>query len=96
MSPTGIKNNNVGLSQIYVFPNPATNFIKIQTDEKNDFILAVNVYNLIGQKILESDYKELNLNEVEVKTEFLNEGVYFVDVSTTKSRHTKKIRLSGK
>ncbi len=93
--PMGIENNSVSESQPILFPNPASHFIKIQGGSGNENINSVCIYNLMGQKIMQFDYSKISLNDVEIKTESLSNGVYFIDIKTNKGNYTQKVIISS-
>ncbi|MBL7113906.1 MAG: T9SS type A sorting domain-containing protein [Bacteroidales bacterium] len=55
---------------VNIFPNPATNYILIQTDNPEPF--KVEFYNLLGEKIIEA------VNQYMISTGNLSEGIYIV------------------
>ncbi len=80
---------NVGLTDysienigVLVYPNPATDLIKIQTEGK---IQRIEIFDISG-RIVKS-----NSNSSEISTAFLNQGVYFVRVYIHNKPVTKKI-----
>ena len=59
-----------------VYPNPASNVLNIE----GEGMTSVEVYNTIGQLIMT---QEVNGNAVQVNTEGLNNGMYFVRIVAT-------------
>lgn len=70
------------ITNFNIFPNPATNQITI--DLKNESLKEVNIYNNLGQLVMQSKEKEINTTK-------LNAGVYFVKVETDKGKSVKKL-----
>ena len=66
--------NNMEYNELLIYPNPTTSEIKIEAE---NFIEA-EIYNNIGQIIIKSDKKSINLQE-------FSAGVYFVKIFTDKS-----------
>lgn len=64
-----------------VFPNPAQNFAEIQSEV--DFF-AVEIYNQLGEKILETSNKTISTSELE-------NGVYFVKINGDNFSKTEKL-----
>jgi hypothetical protein len=62
---------------ITVFPNPANEKFRIQSDEK---ISTIEVYNLSGQLKLQK--KNLNLFQLDVNTSVLSTGSYIIKIET--------------
>lgn len=74
--------NPLSGSGIKLFPNPAEDFVKVTTDEK---ILGVTIYTLAGIKI------PVNVNENQINTGNLEQGMYFVKVQTSHSSTILKL-----
>lgn len=85
-----ISDATLGLNETTVFdfrlyPNPAKDILNIQTN--NIEITSVNIYNILGSRVL-------TLNEVEsnsINISNLTSGVYFVKINANGNSITKKI-----
>ena len=70
-------------TEIKIFPNPATDVIKINVNEMLISEKAiVTIYNLQGQKILQQPF---NKEKSEINISKLAKGIYFVKVNTSNS-----------
>src|SRR5690606_29251526 len=69
----GISENNT--NEIYLYPNPTTGTINIQTKEK---INSVSVYNAVGQKV---EFNSLNNENTSIDISSLLSGTYFVEIN---------------
>ncbi|MCG1037382.1 T9SS type A sorting domain-containing protein [Polaribacter sargassicola] len=76
--------DDVFSSKISIYPNPANDFVKISTLETID---TVDVYNLIGKKVISS--KNLIENSVDIST--LAKGVYMLKITSGNSVASKKL-----
>ena len=76
--------NDAIASKFSVYPNPAKDFLTI--DSRNINISSVNVFNVLGTKVLER--KELNDNKLDVSS--LSNGIYFLKISADNASVTKK------
>lgn len=74
------------LTDINVYPIPANDFIKIES--KNN-VKNITIYNAIGQVI--KKIKNLNSNNLNIDIKYLNEGIYYLNISTEKKSIFKKI-----
>lgn len=72
--PTSVDENNISLSRAY--PNPASS--EVHFDVKFDGIASVDVYNLLGQKVLT---KSVDNGQVVFSVADLNEGIYFCNLT---------------
>ena len=70
---------------ISIYPNPASDYIRIST---NGEISIVRIVNTIGQVVLEQN---VGLNNVTISTETLTKGVYFVNIETINGTTTQKV-----
>ena len=76
--------DNAIASKFSVYPNPVKDFLTI--DSRNINISSVNVFNVLGTKVLER--KELTDNKLDVST--LSNGIYFLKISADNASVTKK------
>jgi len=76
--------DDVFASKISIYPNPANNFINISTTETID---SVEVYNLIGKKVISS--KNLIENSIDIST--LAKGVYMLKLTSGNAVASKKL-----
>ena len=61
-------------SSFEVYPNPASSYVKIQT---NDFSNRIILYDLNGNMLLNKIY---NQNQIEISVDFLSSGIYVLKV----------------
>ena len=76
--------NDVFSSKISIYPNPANEFVQIST---NETITGVEVYNLIGKKVISSS--KLTNNKIDVSN--LSKGVYVLKVMSNDLVGSRKI-----
>jgi hypothetical protein len=76
--------NDVFSSKISIYPNPANEFVQISTSET---ITGVEVYNLIGKKVISSS--KLTNNKIDVSN--LSKGVYVLKVMSNDLVGSRKI-----
>jgi hypothetical protein len=85
-TPTEASNAALGVSSFNkqdfkIYPNPASDFIQIETVES---IKEINLYSVTGQKVMTSQAKRINIQA-------LKTGVYLIEIKTDKSTVTHKI-----
>ncbi|WP_079240958.1 T9SS type A sorting domain-containing protein [Chryseobacterium indologenes] len=73
--------SSVTKKKFSVYPNPASDFIQIETTEK---LKEVNIYSVTGQKIMTSQVTKIDIHS-------LNSGVYFVEIKTSENTTIHKI-----
>ena len=75
--------SDVSRSQISIYPNPASEFLNIRTDDK---IKSVRIYSVIGNLVkTENDHLSI------LNIASLPKGNYMVTIETDKGNETKKI-----
>ena len=82
--------NPVGVSAMEeitgsVFPNPASDFVKISASS----IMEIELYNSYGKLVLRNNYN--NCNVVLLDIEELPKGIYLVEIETYKGKRIEKI-----
>ncbi|WP_405567840.1 chondroitinase-B domain-containing protein [Polaribacter sp. Asnod6-C07] len=86
---TSLSVNDFSTKDFSVYPNPVNNnslFIKTASTDFNQ----VNIYTLLGQKILETKLtSNSTISKIDVSA--LNSGIYFVELSNGKQKAIKKI-----
>jgi hypothetical protein len=80
-----VKNCEDGLSELSVYPNPASDFINISIRLPEERISSVSIYNLSGEIIYES-----KTYEPRIVFENKNEGIYLIEIQLSKKSIVKK------
>jgi len=81
------KTNNTPTRIINAYPNPANNFVNLDTDIKGNYTLRV--YALNGNIVYQS--KGNNSNTIRIVTSDWKPGNYFVEIQGNNSRSSSKI-----
>lgn len=79
--------NPGNVSEISVYPNPSHDKISVRSSEE---ILKIMFYNLNGQLIKTLDVKSL---ETEISVSDMNTGVYLMQIYTSRSVSTERIKI---
>lgn len=77
--------DELAASKIKVYPNPANNFVMIESDDKEKADLII--YNALGEKILATTFSE----SIRVNTENFAKGIYIVEVHSKNKVANKKL-----
>ena len=80
VEPTSVK-NIVNSKAIKVFPNPANDFITINSEE---MIENISIFSITGQKVISKE----NVNVVNLST--IGNGIYIMSVKTTEGIYTER------
>lgn len=82
-TPETLRVNDFSSEDIFLFPNPSRNFIKIENNSLN--IIDVKLYNLSGKRYDVS----VNNNTIDVRN--LNSGTYILVLKTNNNEYSKKL-----
>ncbi|MDN5479767.1 MAG: T9SS type A sorting domain-containing protein [Chryseobacterium sp.] len=85
-TPREASNLTLGVSEsskkeFRIYPNPASDFIRIETDED---LKEVNIYAISGQKVLTGNTAKINIQA-------LKAGIYLVEIKTSKNTMVHKM-----
>ena len=83
------QNNNFSVE---IFPNPASDFIRIKTNSLNSF-QKVQIFDVYG-KLITTNIFENNKSEVQISTNNLSNGTYFLLITGENYVERKKIIIS--
>lgn len=78
----GVQDSNANTKKISLYPNPATDFININTAAK---VKSIEIHDETGKLIK----TEINHNKIEVKG--LPKGIYMVNIKTEERNFTEKV-----
>jgi hypothetical protein len=98
VNPTSVNNQNlVPLTNILEqnFPNPFNLSTEINYSVKNDGIVRLNVFNLLGQevKVLKNEHQPAGSYSIRFDASGLASGVYFCKLQTGNFSAVKKLLL---
>jgi uncharacterized repeat protein (TIGR03803 family) len=85
-APNGISDITNATDDLFVYPNPANNYLTIKqfrsigTSLGSELIKEVKIYNVLGKEVLGSKLVSSQVLSVDVSA--LQSGVYFVEAST--------------
>jgi PKD repeat protein len=89
----GIAENEKYADNIIIYPNPASELIKIKSKTGQELdIEALNLYNSVGQLVYQQ-YVRNNNSLAEIDISSLPKGLYFLNISSNKGVITKKINI---
>ncbi len=91
-SSTGLYSQEADLMDIQIYPNPATNELKVQVNSKVEGDIKAELMDITGKVVLASE-KSLN-NEVYFNTSSLENGIYFCRINNNHISVTQKVFIS--
>jgi hypothetical protein len=87
----GINENN-GANNISIYPNPASNLLTIEADGVNGNVMSVEISNISGQIVMNSQLNDFNgYAKEQLDISELTKGVYFVKIYTNEVTTTKRL-----
>lgn len=69
------------ISRVILYPNPATEEITLKIDANYIIKEPIEIYNLIGKKVLELDSNKITNGYLNVNIKSLNSGIYFMEIN---------------
>jgi len=93
--PVGLKNYNDLFTNAQLYPNPSSDFVRIQTTDKMNGAYVATIYNLEGKKVW-SQFSNKAAQELKFDIAHLSLGNYVLqiaEVSTGKLQHFKFSKL---
>ena len=92
-SALNVNSVNLDDSHIQVYPNPANDYLTVNTNGNLKSQVSVRLNNIVGQKVLDQKYEQVD-NAFVLNVEHLPTGIYILDVSDTSSnRYIRKIEI---
>jgi PKD repeat protein len=88
----GIKPINENAGQVNIYPNPASNIVNIEFSSITTKSV-INVYNLVGEKILSKEVNPSYSNLLQLNMSAYRSGIYLVTIDTGKNIITKRVML---
>ncbi|MFI5140935.1 MAG: T9SS type A sorting domain-containing protein, partial [Bacteroidia bacterium] len=88
-SVAGIKENNLNAASAHLFPNPATDKLVVSISNLKASTGQIEIYDVIGNKVKAINNVDFTSNTT-IDVADLNQGGYFIKVSTSQGVITKK------
>lgn len=76
-------------ASIIIYPNPSNGNFKIASIN-NEQITGISIFDLLGRNVY-SKIDEISNDEVEINLSFLQQGNYFVTVSTLNNKYIEEL-----
>ncbi len=73
------------IKQYSIYPNPANNWLNIESEEE---IRSIRIYNLLGEEVLKLEIGNL---DYQVDVSRLQSGIYYVKVTTVSREFKEKV-----
>ena len=86
-SDTLSTNTLISEDNIRIFPNPSQDYIKVLIHD-NYNLKSLKLYNILGNKIKESNHNEIN-------TKSVTSGLYLLKITTKKGQITKRVIIKN-
>ncbi len=92
-TPTsGIEETDIS-STINIYPNPAQNYINVQSTSNTENINSIQIYDNIGKEAIRIDKIQMSCNVYQVPVSELSNGLYFLKISFGNKTETKKFTI---
>ena len=85
-----LSTNSFTTNTITIYPNPASTVVRISESNDLEKISAISVYDIVGKEVI--IHSERESSEVNLDVSPLNNGIYFVEITTKNQlKITKKL-----
>jgi WD40 repeat protein len=82
-----IQNNNQNIS---IYPNPASNSLKVQFNEIYTEPITISIFNSLGVEVYSNVYNDVSSGSININTGEMPSGTYFCRFVSGKKAETKK------
>lgn len=81
-----------------IYPNPASDMITIQSNEKSDFHGYIKLVNIFGKLLHMEKIKESGTNTIDLRSLSINDGMYIISIEDNNNKviESKKILIVRK
>ena len=90
----GISSVDALNASISIFPNPSSGLFTLQTSFQEDTDLNVFVYNVLGEKILQAENKNLLRNKLGLDLNNYSNGIYYIVFEANGFTASRKVSIS--
>jgi hypothetical protein len=82
-----------GSGDLFIFPNPAGNFVSVSADHQElTDPLVIKIYNALGEEIYYNCFRNASQNfSTTIPLDNCIKGIYFIDISCGRSRTVRRI-----
>jgi hypothetical protein len=87
VSGNALGTNDMGNSEVEVYPNPATEFMKVACPER---IIRAIIFDLIGNQVWSAD---IGMNKTSIDITQLPKGLYILNLLTASGQVAKKVQV---
>ncbi len=93
VTATDVKEVNIALNQIAIYPNPANENVTVSFDLLNANDVQIDLIDITGKTIRATNSMRFSsgMNEISLNTADITQGIYFVKVSTTELSKTTRL-----
>jgi Secretion system C-terminal sorting domain len=82
--------------EIKLYPNPGISNVSIEYNLKENGIVNIRFYDLIGKQLISEELNEMSGNKIfNINTRNLKDGVYLVKVIINKHQYTKRLIIKN-
>jgi len=95
LNANSIEESGAITSEISLFPNPANAFLHLSFSLAKQSVVNIEMYNILGEKVYSNTDKfNKGINKLDIATNKLNNGIYFVRISDTIGSKTIKYNIT--
>ncbi len=97
LDPTHITDVSDGYFTIYampmaaIYPNPANNYVTLELNGTSNEPCTIEMYDRFNNKVINTIVNPARSNSVKLSTQNLPNGIYFITITSSAERVTKKV-----
>ena len=84
----GVNLDKIQQEEIMILPNPGSNVFQVVS--RNPSLKMIEIFNVLGEKVLSIDLGEFTLKNLFVDVTKLSAGTYFIRINTENFVYSKK------
>ncbi|MFZ4402114.1 MAG: T9SS type A sorting domain-containing protein [Bacteroidales bacterium] len=95
LNANGVEENDNITSEIKIFSNPVNSNLNLSFSIEIQSLVTIEMYDILGKKVYSNAEKfNKGLNKMDINTNKLNNGIYFIKLSDTYRSRTLKFNVS--
>ena len=88
----GVNEVQAGIEKMSIYPNPASDKVKIQIETLQPETVQISLYDIVGRKLFHSSNSEATQQTVyDIDVSHLAKGIYMLQIATSKGQVMRKV-----
>lgn len=83
---------NISDMKVKIYPNPATDYIRVEWETEKDLEIYVELYDLVGRRVSQKKSEE-SINRIHLDLKSFQRSAYLLKVFTADGKYTRTYRV---